>query len=865
MTDFLSASLCRGDRPRQLSSVRVRSRSDLMARLLRERHVARFLVAPGGYGKSSLACSYAEIMFSFEHVFWVDGRSPCFLRDLDQGRLAERLLACDPQARLVVFDDVPRIDTGRADAFSLVVDQLLEASCEVLVALCPSNDAYGRRQPDRIRLGALDLVLSNDELASASHDRALPMRDSLPLRVPVLAWGGEDRCDVLLDGLMREELPSELMLGAFALLVLVEGRLADAGRIAPVCLPESAVALADDYSYLGIDLDSGEFAAVQLPVARLVQRVSSRLGGLAAAAGCEGKDAFLLCLADVLLAAGNAQRACELVLSGVTRSGRADWLCERDDELLRAGVLATACQLFSGLRVPRDSRGAMLRLGQARRLALLEDAPRAIAEASRVLTAPSAVDALRAQAALLVLDAADAGEQAARARALGVLEQVQAQHASCEEGCASPSAGPPVPELAGELLSANGVGERAWMVPAGVRLALERSPGQALAVWEAWRAAPAERRALHDAAVLMLADPAELERRDLCRLAEFLCASLDELAEHGDALSPAELAAERCLKAAHALDPAVPLPSPFAAAALQRAAENLREQQRMYRQALSDAASAPPSGARAADRVRSEQLGYPELRVRLFGGIDVQIGDARVDPSHFRRQKVKTLLVLLVVNAGRELPRDRLVEDLWPASPLETARRNLYTIWSELRRALTTADGQCPYLVRMQNGYKLDDRALSTDIRRVDELCRTLLVGRRAARPWSDVLAELNEAYAGDLLPSETVNETVLRLRDEYRTRVVDALVTASMRLADEGEVQGALWYARAAFERERTREDVYAALMRAQIDAGQRTMALDTYFACRSFLAKELGIDPSAATVRLYRSIIEEEEALEW
>ena len=57
------------------------------------------------------------------------------------------------------------------------------------------------------------------------------------------------------------------------------------------------------------------------------------------------------------------------------------------------------------------------------------------------------------------------------------------------------------------------------------------------------------------------------------------------------------------------------------------------------------------------------------------------------------------------------------------------------------------------------------------------------------------------------------------------------------------------------------SREDVYVALMRAQIASLQRTAALQTYFACRRYLADDLGIDPSAETMRLYRSIIEVEE----
>ena len=102
-------------------------------------------------------------------------------------------------------------------------------------------------------------------------------------------------------------------------------------------------------------------------------------------------------------------------------------------------------------------------------------------------------------------------------------------------------------------------------------------------------------------------------------------------------------------------------------------------------------------------------------------------------------------------------------------------------------------------------------------------------------------------------------------MRESCRDRLVDALVSASSQLVSAGEVRGGLWFAREALRHDKSREDSYAALMEAQIAAGQRAAALETYFACRRYLASELGIDPSLHTVRLYRAIIETEEEFQW
>ncbi|MFR9169476.1 MAG: AfsR/SARP family transcriptional regulator, partial [Gordonibacter urolithinfaciens] len=310
------------------------------------------------------------------------------------------------------------------------------------------------------------------------------------------------------------------------------------------------------------------------------------------------------------------------------------------------------------------------------------------------------------------------------------------------------------------------------------------------------------------------------------------------------------------------------------ALALHRAEMELFSQRRAFER------SARESAERRAERAATHPDAYldgrylpeegrapslvPLLTVNLFGGLDVRIGDTPVDPGRFRRQKVKTLLALLVLNRGREFPRDRLVGIMWPESEVDSARKNFYSVWSHLRRALSGPSGACPYLVRQQNGCRLDERLIVTDVARFDAVCRMLLFGQPGADGWAQLYAEIDEAFADDLMPSEQDNEFVMQARKDRRMQLVDALVAAAERLVAADDAQEGLWFARAALRRDRTREDAYTALMRAQIAAGQRTAALETYFECRRFLTTELGIDPSLATMELYRSIIETEEPLD-
>lgn len=248
----------------------------------------------------------------------------------------------------------------------------------------------------------------------------------------------------------------------------------------------------------------------------------------------------------------------------------------------------------------------------------------------------------------------------------------------------------------------------------------------------------------------------------------------------------------------------------------------------------------------------------PHLCVKLFGGLEVRIGGEVVSSPYFKRQKVKTLLAVLVINLGKEISRDRLSEILWPGSPYEAAKRNFYGIWSLLKKALQTPVGEeCPYFIRSQFCCKLDSRFVTSDVKDFEEACQALIFKTPDSAECSRLYHEFMGSYQGELLPSETKNAVINEARHAIKVRRADALSACAGRLYERGEYQLALWFARAVLERDNTREDAYITLMQAQIAIGQRTAALKTYLTCRRYLADELGIDPSVKAVRLYNDII--------
>ena len=251
------------------------------------------------------------------------------------------------------------------------------------------------------------------------------------------------------------------------------------------------------------------------------------------------------------------------------------------------------------------------------------------------------------------------------------------------------------------------------------------------------------------------------------------------------------------------------------------------------------------------------QRSVPVLELKMFGRFEASIGGVALDPKLFRRQNVRSLLVLLAINQGRELPRESIIHAMWPKSTEEVGRKNFYSVWSQLKRALSLTDGTCPYLVRHQYGCALEERFVQSDVARFGQICRELLFGRPDFQEWADIYTELDRDFANDLLPAETDNPLVISARNDFRSRLVDALVSATHSVVEAGNPQWGIWFARMAVSHDETREDAYVALMRAQIAGDQRTAAIMTFLKCQKVLADELGVDPSPETVALYESLL--------
>ena len=66
------------------------------------------------------------------------------------------------------------------------------------------------------------------------------------------------------------------------------------------------------------------------------------------------------------------------------------------------------------------------------------------------------------------------------------------------------------------------------------------------------------------------------------------------------------------------------------------------------------------------------------MRVRLLGGFDVEVDGRPIPASAWRLRKASELVRILCVAPGHRLPREQLIEQLWPDRPPDSALNNLH-------------------------------------------------------------------------------------------------------------------------------------------------------------------------------------------
>jgi DNA-binding SARP family transcriptional activator/tetratricopeptide (TPR) repeat protein len=254
-----------------------------------------------------------------------------------------------------------------------------------------------------------------------------------------------------------------------------------------------------------------------------------------------------------------------------------------------------------------------------------------------------------------------------------------------------------------------------------------------------------------------------------------------------------------------------------------------------------------------------EVAGFAEFR--LLGPLEVVVGGRLIEIGSARQRIV---LAMLLLPANQVVPMARLIDAVWDDMPPTTAKSQVQTCISALRRHLAGAPADYMIVTRAV-GYAMlvPDGAL--DVATFEQLAGR---GRAAAADHRlpEAVADLRSALsmwrgpAADGVESKLVQAVAARL-NENRVRVLEECIDLELALGRHHDLTGELSELVRQYPlRERLRAQHMLALYR----SARQAEALESFREARQIFIDELGIEPGEELRAVERAILANDRKLQ-
>jgi DNA-binding SARP family transcriptional activator/tetratricopeptide (TPR) repeat protein len=218
----------------------------------------------------------------------------------------------------------------------------------------------------------------------------------------------------------------------------------------------------------------------------------------------------------------------------------------------------------------------------------------------------------------------------------------------------------------------------------------------------------------------------------------------------------------------------------------------------------------------------------------LLGGFEVAAKGVAIPAQAWRHRRAAELVKILALVPTRRMAGEQVVDLLWPEMPPEAGAANLRKAAHFARGVLGSPDA-----VTLGEGRVslLPGSDVTVDALRFERAADVALRGRWDA----DLLGQAAELYGGELLPADRYAGWAEEPRQRLRLKYLELLRRSRQweRLVEEEPLD----------------EEAHRALMEGWLARGNRHAALVQFRRLEELLAWELGVRPSAETLRVWRT----------
>jgi len=266
----------------------------------------------------------------------------------------------------------------------------------------------------------------------------------------------------------------------------------------------------------------------------------------------------------------------------------------------------------------------------------------------------------------------------------------------------------------------------------------------------------------------------------------------------------------------------------------------------------------------ATSEVTLNAVPVVDLTINMLGPVEIFREFLRpLAADAWTTRRARDILCFIASRRHRRASKDTIIDTFWGETDFAAVEKNFHPTVSHIRKALNSNQSLKQNFILYRDGdYQLNSElSYKIDIEEFDQLVAKGENARRARQFDQCVQAyeQAVELYRGDFCQG-SYEPWVEEQRSYYREQYLHLLESLAVVAEKQDDWPRSLQLAQRILHVDQFREDIHCVLIRAHVKLGNRGAARDQFETLKRLLERELGVEPSRETKKIYMELLGQE-----
>ncbi|HEY6805219.1 MAG TPA: BTAD domain-containing putative transcriptional regulator [Pyrinomonadaceae bacterium] len=250
-----------------------------------------------------------------------------------------------------------------------------------------------------------------------------------------------------------------------------------------------------------------------------------------------------------------------------------------------------------------------------------------------------------------------------------------------------------------------------------------------------------------------------------------------------------------------------------------------------------------------------------DLTINMLGPVEIFREFSRpLAADAWTTRRARDILCFIASRRHRRASKDTIIDTFWGETETGVVEKNFHPTVSHIRKALNSNQPLKQNFILYRDGdYQLNSElTYRIDIEEFDQFVARGDAARRARQfaECSQAYEQAVSLYRGDFCQG-SYEPWVDEQRSYYREQYLHLLEALAGVAEKQEEWSRSLQLAQQILHEDPFREDIHCLVMRAQVKLGNRGAARDQFETLKRLLERELGVEPSRETKKLFQELL--------